>query len=640
MLCARRRSKGAKMATILKCKMCGGDIEVNQDMTVGTCLYCGSIMTLPRIESEKKARLFNRANQYRLNNEFDKAYDAYRAIVEEDEQEAEAYWGLILSEYGVEYVEDPKTNKRIPTCHRTHVQSIQSSVNFKNAIQFADAESRFIYQDEAEVLDKLQKSIISVSSKEKPYDVFICYKESEDATGGRTKDSVLAQQIYEALSDKGIRTFFSRISLEDKVGQNYEPFIYAALKSSRVMIVVTSSNEHCNATWVKNEWMRYIQFMEEDKNKSIIPVCYEMSPYELPDDLTAYQAQDMGKVGAIQDLVYGVIKLLGKAPRESNNEIINELLADKDARDKKNGLIIRWLIFALVAFAVGISGLIFLGLDSFANGYIDFNWNTMLIEHKIQTIVFACIFAIALVIDVIGMVYGAIKGYLKPLTKRLMSIGFILLNLAILYLRLNGFLTPGIKPLYFINALFVLIIAFCKFKMDNRKEAIPRLIAIILCTIMCVTNIGYIKNELSNITTITSENQIMIAGSYVNVRKEPTTDSEVICQTYQGLIFDIIDTEYNGKNTWYKICTLSGAEGYVRDDLVDKACVIEITESRANVRAEMSINSKIITQVYCGERYFATPISDKRNWYYIWFNNGPAYINTSCFDIVEESDDL
>ena len=51
--------------------------------------------------------MFNRAHEYRLNCEFDKAYDAYKTIIEEDEQEAEAYWGMILSEYGVEYVEDP-----------------------------------------------------------------------------------------------------------------------------------------------------------------------------------------------------------------------------------------------------------------------------------------------------------------------------------------------------------------------------------------------------------------------------------------------------------------------------------------------------------------------------------------------------
>lgn len=36
---------------ILKCKICGGDIETSADMTVGTCQYCGSTMTLPRIDS-------------------------------------------------------------------------------------------------------------------------------------------------------------------------------------------------------------------------------------------------------------------------------------------------------------------------------------------------------------------------------------------------------------------------------------------------------------------------------------------------------------------------------------------------------------------------------------------------------------
>ena len=184
---------------IIKCKMCGGNIEATADMTVGKCRYCGSTMTLPRIESEKKARLFNRANEYRLNNEFDKAYDAYKTITEEDEQEAEAYWGMILSEYGVEYVEDTKSHKRTPTCHRTQVQSILDNTNYKLALKYSSGERKLMYQDEAETLDKLQRQIISVSSRLEPYDVFICYKEKEDGTGERTKDSVLAQSIYDEL---------------------------------------------------------------------------------------------------------------------------------------------------------------------------------------------------------------------------------------------------------------------------------------------------------------------------------------------------------------------------------------------------------------------------------------------------------
>ena len=75
------------MAFYLKCKMCGGDIEIQEGAAVGKCKYCGSLMTLPKIDSDKKAGLFNNANEYRQNNEFDKAYDAYKAITEEEPED-------------------------------------------------------------------------------------------------------------------------------------------------------------------------------------------------------------------------------------------------------------------------------------------------------------------------------------------------------------------------------------------------------------------------------------------------------------------------------------------------------------------------------------------------------------------------
>lgn len=319
---------------ILKCKMCGGDIEVSNDMTVGTCLYCGSTMTLPRIDSDKKARLFNRANQYRLNNEFDKAYGAYKAIVHEDDQEAEAYWGMLLSEYGVEYVEDPATKKRIPTCHRTHVKSIKMSADYELACKYADTESRLIYQDEADVIEGIQKKILAISSKLDPYEVFICYKESE-GDGERTADSVLAQDIYTELERQGIRTFFSRISLKEKLGRDYEPNIYAALQSAKVMLMVTTSNEHCNAVWVKNEWSRYIGFMNAESSKVLIPVCKDINPYELPPELAKFQAQDMNKVGAMQDLIYAVKQLISVEAKEKKDTVIETLVKEKIEQEEK-----------------------------------------------------------------------------------------------------------------------------------------------------------------------------------------------------------------------------------------------------------------------------------------------------------------
>ena len=103
---------------ILKCKMCGGDIQLSEDKTTGTCDHCGSTMTFPRVSDEQKLNLYNRANHFRRQNEFDKAITAYERILDQDDTDAEAHWGAVLSRYGIEYVEDPATHERIPTCHR------------------------------------------------------------------------------------------------------------------------------------------------------------------------------------------------------------------------------------------------------------------------------------------------------------------------------------------------------------------------------------------------------------------------------------------------------------------------------------------------------------------------------------------
>lgn len=338
------------MLTIIKCKMCGGDLILAKDSTIATCEFCGTQQTVPLIGDDKKARLFNRANQYRMDSEFDKAYSTYESIVNDEPENAEAYWGMLLSEYGVEYVDDPKTGKKIPTCHRTLVRSVTSNANFKAACQYADAESRIMYEDDAAVLDSLQKRVLNASAKEEPYDVFICYKET-DEKGERTEDSVMAQDIYDALTAKGMRVFFSRISLEDKLGQDYEPCIFAALNSAKVMLMVTTDSDHCNAVWVKNEWKRYLDFMKSDTGKTLIPVYKGISPYALPDEFAKLQAQDMGKLGAMQDLVRGVEKLAGKNQKAAAAGMTKEeksYVASLEKGQKRTRALLLGILYAVI----------------------------------------------------------------------------------------------------------------------------------------------------------------------------------------------------------------------------------------------------------------------------------------------------
>ena len=296
---------------IIKCKMCGGDLQPVGQSTTCECEFCGTRQTVPSLDNEKKTNLFNRANRLRMSAEFDKAAAVYESIVTEFPEEAEAYWGLCLCAYGIEYVDDPATGEKKPTCHRTLPVSIMEDSNFEQACDNADAIARRVYRDEAKAIDRIQKDILNIVSTEKPYDVFICYKETAE-DGGRTEDSVLGQEIYDALTGKGLKVFFSRISLEDKLGQQYEPYIYAALSSAKVMIAIGTRYEYYDAVWVKNEWMRFFSMMKLDRTKTLIPCFKDLDAYDMPKEFKQLQAQDMNKLGWLQDLVRGVMKLCGK----------------------------------------------------------------------------------------------------------------------------------------------------------------------------------------------------------------------------------------------------------------------------------------------------------------------------------------
>ena len=50
---------------IIKCKMCGGDLEVTPGTSVAECEYCGTQQTLPKLNDDKRANMYDRANHFR-----------------------------------------------------------------------------------------------------------------------------------------------------------------------------------------------------------------------------------------------------------------------------------------------------------------------------------------------------------------------------------------------------------------------------------------------------------------------------------------------------------------------------------------------------------------------------------------------
>ena len=294
---------------IIKCKMCGGDIELAADKTFGSCEFCGSTMTFPKVDDEQRAAAFNRGNHFRRIGEFDKALAVYERIVREDDTDAEAHWCCALCRFGIEYVEDPATYEYLPTCHRASFDSFLEDVDYKAAVEHSDGITRRQYQKDGAKIAEVQRGILATSQNTEPYDVFICYKES-DENGDRTRDSLMAQDIYYQLTEQGRKVFFARITLEDVAGTQYEPYIFAALNSARVMVVVGTKAEHMNAVWVKNEWSRFLAMMKKDRHKLLLPCYRDMDPYDMPEALSVLQSYDMSRIGFIQDLTRGIAKVL------------------------------------------------------------------------------------------------------------------------------------------------------------------------------------------------------------------------------------------------------------------------------------------------------------------------------------------
>lgn len=264
------------------CETCGGTLIYAADKKSAVCSFCGNEYFFKEEKSEALTLALNRANALRLRNDFDGAIAEYKLVAERNPDDAEAFWGLALSTYGIEYVEDPRTRKRVPTCRRTVKKSILEDENYIKALENAPAEQREIYERRAAVIDRLQKSIKRRLEDEEDFDVFISFK-STDEEGKPTKERGVARRIYDELERRGIKTFFSEVTLRDRIGEDFEPIIFKALYSCKFFILVAASEENMNSAWVKNEWSRYRdRVFDENLSGAGCAVFEGMSPNALP----------------------------------------------------------------------------------------------------------------------------------------------------------------------------------------------------------------------------------------------------------------------------------------------------------------------------------------------------------------------
>ena len=126
---------------------------------------------------------------------------------------------------------------------------------------------------------------------EKKYDVFISFKNS-DSDGNKTKDSIIAEQLYNYLTEKGLSVFFSNVELEFLGKAQYTRVIDNALESSQFLIAVGCSNENLDSQWVRYEWESFINDVRSGikSNAEIFVLYQDMTINQLPRALRQHQA--------------------------------------------------------------------------------------------------------------------------------------------------------------------------------------------------------------------------------------------------------------------------------------------------------------------------------------------------------------
>ena len=425
-------------AEVLRCPSCGSVEIENISNSVGKCQHCGSTMLLPKQNAEIVA-LLNNAYVYRSNFNYDLAIKTYQFVLEKDSSELAAYEGLLLSEYGIEYVKDTYTGNLIPTCHRAHFTSIYNNEYYKTLMSLVSDEQKSIVDVKVKEIDKLQKAIERQLKNEQEYDVFISYK-ATDVNGDKTEDAVLAREIYDELSAKNYRVFFAEKSLEDRVGSEYEPIIFKALHTSKIFILVGCSKENVEANWVRNEWSRFIDRIKNEDGltkNSFIPVFKDMNPYDMPKVNNAYvQGVDAGKLGYLTTLTDGVLRLLKPEKEQKVLETFENLDAyaqftkiqkqkQKELKDRnwknftKSKGVKKWLYYTLLAMPVLIAALYWvlcLTTESYFKKGTTFT-------------LFHIVFTLLIAISIVALCVHAKRFKVKPLINVIIPFGSLALGL-------------------------------------------------------------------------------------------------------------------------------------------------------------------------------------------------------------------
>ncbi len=151
------------------------------------------------------------------------------------------------------------------------------------------------------------------------YQVFISFKNTDN--NEFTQDKRICEELYRYLSEKGINTFYSNVSLLDFGESAYKEVIDDALDEVAIMVVVGSKKEYLASKWCKYEWHTYQQnILSNIVNGSIITYLGDMDLIDVPTAIRHYQSFkiDQTPIETVGDFVIRAIENRKQTPESDN----------------------------------------------------------------------------------------------------------------------------------------------------------------------------------------------------------------------------------------------------------------------------------------------------------------------------------
>lgn len=130
---------------------------------------------------------------------------------------------------------------------------------------------------------------------------------------------------------------------------------------------------------------------------------------------------------------------------------------------------------------------------------------------------------------------------------------------------------------------------------------------------------------------------VVIDTAVVNIRKEPTTEAEVLGQATQGQLLEVVGESEANDGVWYKVKLDESEYGYVRSDLITSDISQAKSEGQVigsvvNIRKEPTIEAKSVGKLTEGTIVEINGISDE--WYKISYENKEGYIHSDYLEAL------